>query len=609
MSSSSSPEYSARMTFPGTPSQNPPTLSPHPAVTAPNSPILPPVSPILPPGSPMPEFNPQPGPSVQDEDDGSSARRRLFPEDPSFVNLIADLGIHNPTLEQTVYSLIQRLTNLESQSRRDKETLRSVKDLLPMSSDIMKIKLSAQQESNQAPAEFLQIRNAVDSINSSTNSRLVGLESFASRPPVVAKSFHEPPYQSHIFFSGGLSETKPFCFSVRGTLERNKDNFANEKHKVMWIAGYFRKADGRLGDTCPSFVWWQGLMKKDAVEQGLDPKTASSQPDFVLQELVTAENFIVAIEAVFSNHKEEEDIRKLLKSARQGNTSIEEFNLYFNSLLYSVDLSESSKCEFYDDAINPKIVQLGMLRGGWTTLTSLDAKQEMAVTLATDVAGLGFIDKVNQNKSQSTSQRPVQRVEHKVIVPPPKLSEAVPMDLDVLAAQIGFTYEDWKKECILQHLCHRCGGTWDSAHDTVHHCPLAKKHHLSKSQCLAIWKDWGGHVWKEGGSRSSELERPDESKWAPVNLQLGSSRGATSRQPDRQPTSPLPTDRFDKGKKRESVSEINQEPMSKKRAGKMKAPGGDGDGRSVTVDAMEADLMSVGDMCFACQLAEMEYSE
>ncbi|KAA1107039.1 hypothetical protein PGTUg99_026465 [Puccinia graminis f. sp. tritici] len=279
-------------------------------------------------------------------------------------------------------------------------------------------------------------------------------------------------------------------------------------------------------------------MKKNAVEQGLDPKRASLQPDFVLQELVTAENFIVAIEAVFSNHKEEEDIRKLLKSARQGNTSIEEFNLYFNSLLYSVDLSESLKCEFYNDAINPKIVQL-----------------------------------------------------------------------DVLAAQIGFTYEDWKKECILQHLCHRCGGTWDSAHDTVHHCPLAKKHHLSKVQCLAIWKDWGGHVWKEGGSRSSELERPDESKWAPVNLQLGSSRGATSQQPDRLPTSPLPADRFDKGKKRESVSEINQEPMLKKRAGKMKAPDGDGKSRLVTVDAMEADPMSVGDMCFACQLAEMEYSE
>ncbi|KAA1075627.1 hypothetical protein PGTUg99_032636 [Puccinia graminis f. sp. tritici] len=541
MSSSSSREYSARMTLPGTPSQNPPTLSPHPAVTAPNSPILPPVSPILPPGSPMPEINPQPDPSVQDGDDGSMARQHLFPEDPGFVNLIADLGIHNPTLEQTVYSLIQRLTNLESQSRRDKETLRSVKDLvkdlLPMSSDIMKIKLLAQQESNQAHQEFLQIRNAVDLINSSTNARLVGLESFASRPPVLAKTFHEPPYQIHIYFLGGLNETKPFCFSVRGTLERNKDNFANEKHKVMWIAGYFRKADGRLGDTCPSFVWWQGLMKKNAVEQGLNPKTASSKPDFVLQELSTAKDFILAIESVFSNHKEEEDICKLLKAARQGNTSIEKFNLYFNSLLYSVDLSESSKCEFYDDAINLKIVQLGMLRGGWTTLTDLDSKQEMAVKLATDVAGLGFIDKINQNKNQSgsSSQIPVQRVEQKIVVPPPKLSEAVPMDIDVLAAQIGFTYEDWKKECSL--------------------------------------------------------------------------RGTLGHQADRPPALPAPADRSDKGKKRESVSEINQELISKKRAGKMKAPDGEGDSCSVTVDAVESGPMSVGDMCFARQLAEMEYNE
>jgi hypothetical protein len=57
-----------------------------------------------------------------------------------------------------------------------------------------------------------------------------------------------------------------------------------------------------------------------------------------------------------------------------------------------VDLSEASKCNLYDDAINPKIIQLGILRGGWNGVTDLAKKQAMSVELAANVPGVVLID-------------------------------------------------------------------------------------------------------------------------------------------------------------------------------------------------------------------------
>ena len=59
---------------------------------------------------------------------------------------------------------------------------------------------------------------------------------------------------------------------------------------------------------------------------------------------MTAEIFMCAIKSTFSNHKEVEEARKALKAARQGKDTIEQFNITFNALLYSVDLSDASKC-------------------------------------------------------------------------------------------------------------------------------------------------------------------------------------------------------------------------------------------------------------------------
>jgi hypothetical protein len=120
---------------------------------------------------------------------------------------------------------------------------------------------------------------------------------------------------------------------------------------------------------------------------------ASSCTNFILDELKNADDFLVAIESTFSNHCEFEEACKALKAALEGSKMDEEFNIIFNSLLYSVDLSEASKFEIYDDAINQDIVKLVMFCGGWTTITTLQAKQAMEATLLLDLGGVRFYEK------------------------------------------------------------------------------------------------------------------------------------------------------------------------------------------------------------------------
>ena len=113
---------------------------------------------------------------------------------------------------------------------------------------------------------------------------------------------------------------------------------------MLWIPGYFFTASGNLGTDCPFYTWWRGLLTKNAHEKGLPIQKASLTAEFVIDELYTVETFLSAIEDIFSNHKEVDEQWKALFSLRQGNKSIVEFNIQFNTLFYTVLLSEESKC-------------------------------------------------------------------------------------------------------------------------------------------------------------------------------------------------------------------------------------------------------------------------
>jgi hypothetical protein len=221
----------------------------------------------------------------------------------------------------------------------------------------------------QYPNDLLNLRNGVDS---TINMMQMSISQVKQQPvpesPVVAKVFPEPPYYYHIYFSGSITKTHCFCCVVQDTFARLAGHFSSKKQKILWIASYFHTASGHLGDNCLSYTWWRGLLTKNAHKQDLPVCKALSAADFVIDELASAEFFLSTIEEVFSNHKEHEEAQKSLLNLQQGNNSIAEFNIQINTLFYTVFLSEESKCEVYESAINPKIVELGINCGGCLNL-------------------------------------------------------------------------------------------------------------------------------------------------------------------------------------------------------------------------------------------------
>jgi hypothetical protein len=92
---------------------------------------------------------------------------------------------------------------------------------------------------------------------------------------------------------GDVKETNSFCFFIQNAFERLTEHFANEKHRILWIAGYFRSSEGKLGNQgVSSFNWWRGLLGKNAAVQGLDASKGSSAASFVIKELLLAEFFL-----------------------------------------------------------------------------------------------------------------------------------------------------------------------------------------------------------------------------------------------------------------------------------------------------------------------------
>ncbi|KAA1063921.1 hypothetical protein PGT21_007596 [Puccinia graminis f. sp. tritici] len=532
--------------------------------------------------------------------------RTSFPVDNDVSALLSDLQLNNDSQAQSSSIHAQMIADLKTEARHDKSVIRQLQvDAGKMKIEINKLKTACHEDFHQLRSsiqqEFLQVRNAFDTISSSTATRFDRLESVTATPVApVKKAFVDPVYYSHIFFSGAPKETNSFCFFMRNTLERLHSQFADEKHKVMWLAGYFRSESGRLGDVCPSYNWWRGLLGKNAQQQGLNSLTASSRADFVLDELKSAESFLVSIEATFSNHREVEEARKALKAARQGTKTVEEFNIIFNSLLYSVDLSEASKCEIYDEAINQDIVRLGMFRGGWTTIKTLQEKQDMAASLAMDLGGVGFYEKgvrqkaINQVANQQRSQHRAE--DHRHSQPQPDANkDSGPMEIDaVLAAEIeatGFTHLLWRAEAKARKLCIRCGFHFDKAHRDLHACPVDPDLHLKTRDMVDLWRKWGGSLRQEGG-----VGRPADS-YRPVKAESLSARISNERS-----DSPR-----DKGKKRQSVSQVDHQPSAKRSSEGSVFAGRDAAKASTSCE--EQEPMSAGELFFASRLANMDIED
>ncbi|OAV86331.1 hypothetical protein PTTG_10222, partial [Puccinia triticina 1-1 BBBD Race 1] len=315
--------------------------------------------------------------------------------------------------------------------------------------------------------------------------------------------------------------------------------------------------------------------------------------DYVLPELRDLDAFMEAIEHTFANHHELEEAEAAFFAAQQGNKTIEEFNILFNSLLRPLQLDDRSQCKADDKAIDSNLVKLALIRGPWNDVVNLQVKQEIAVAVSCNLAG---VTKILDPKFQPvrSSGQPAYRAP-----PPPPSSNPKPpdgdaMDLDEVSSAMkdaGFTYADFRQKCVDRNICIRCGGSFDDAHYQKRGCTLGRDMKMDMSEMLELWKEWGGLVRKKkAGSRRSD------SKWAPENLPRNSNTSGRSRArvQSEQSKSPSPVERPDKGKKRESLAEVDGLPFKKR------APVAESQERDPVLSAEVVDVedMSAGEVFF-----------
>jgi hypothetical protein len=229
-------------------------------------------------------------------------------DDNNVSSLLLTLQINNNAQSHSVSLHAQAIADLKSESRQDKATICELKNgLAEVKTEMGQMKNVYHNEflqiQSSSQTNLLQLRNSINLLTSNSVARMDQLEQLNSHPVFQAKkTFVDPAHYSHIFFSGSPKETNAFCFFMRNTLERLGSQFADEKHKVLWLSGYFRSESGQCGDVCPSYNWWPGLLGKNAQVQGLNSLTASSWADFVLPELKDSDEFLTAIKTTFSNH-------------------------------------------------------------------------------------------------------------------------------------------------------------------------------------------------------------------------------------------------------------------------------------------------------------------
>jgi hypothetical protein len=275
MSDKSSPEVPVRRSLPNSPqshtgfhsaAHSPHTVFPsHPLISPLNSPnpnifvvdntnrcSLPPLSPIPDNsgqrGIPSPLLSPHrdPPPLHSCNKDGVSS-------------LFSGLQFTNQLVEQTFLSHAQLVANLETLARRHEKlikqhdsTIKVLRQLLVLASDFAKVK-------EQYPRDLLQLRSSVDSVTNPILLRLSQLEQCPTSTP-AARVFPEPPFYSHIYFSGDITKTHRFCSLMRDSFACLCTHFSSKRQKILWILGYFRTPKGHLGDSCHSYSWWRGLL-------------------------------------------------------------------------------------------------------------------------------------------------------------------------------------------------------------------------------------------------------------------------------------------------------------------------------------------------------------
>jgi hypothetical protein len=251
---------------------------------------------------------------------------------------------------------------------------------------------------------------------------------------------HDVPKLQYAQFTGNPRQTKRFVYFIRKKLQEKGHLFPSEKSKINWIVRHFRHPNGNLGKNVPLYNWWMVLLFENARAQDLPTKSASTEDPYVLEVLSSAKSFLSHLEEVFNNKHDVKEAKKQFFSFKQGNCTIKEFNALFNSLAYSVNLTEESRCNIYEQALNPKVLKIAVMRSDWKNATRLKEKQSLAILAAEAQDKISSID---AGSLPSIHRRPPPPPRPNLPPPPTPIhipDGVAPMDLDNISADSTFTF-------------------------------------------------------------------------------------------------------------------------------------------------------------------------
>jgi hypothetical protein len=342
--------------------------------------------------------------------------------------------------EERVQNLADTLSNLQihhqSEAQRSEALLA---DLSALRMDVNSIRLTLQDVTQRLLLFHQQI---------------VTLQS--APPPNNHPSFIDVGIMPHASFSGNPKEINQFLYFVKDRLIEVEPRFQTEKSKINWVVRHFRNSNGNISEPTPSYNWWMSLLKENARTQELPTQFASAEDPYILPCLHSIRSFLAKLEEVFADRNSVEDAKRALYSCKQGNMSLD----VFNSLVYAVDLTEESRCDLYKRALNPRILEIAIVKDSWKSADTLRKKQDLAV-LASNI-----LDELNQLRGNMSVRQP----NHCPSAPPPPAAPT-PMDIDAITASTGFTFPLYRALCVKNKLCQRCHKAYDKAHINNRSCP------------------------------------------------------------------------------------------------------------------------------------------
>ncbi|POW20277.1 hypothetical protein PSHT_03701 [Puccinia striiformis] len=367
---------------------------------------------------------------------------------------------------------------------------------------------------NYCRDEVVRIHQEVVGLNQTIQGFHASLEGLSAQVLEIARlgsGVQRDVPEMSILFSGNPKETRRFVFQARTVLHEKSDCFRSVKSKINWIVRHFCNPGSNSGEPCPSYNWWMSLLFENARIQDLPTDSVSVEDPYVLDSLSTSKEFLTQLELTFEDKHEIQTAKQRLFSFRQGNKSIEEFNALFNSLCYAVNLTEESRCDCYERALNPKILKIAVLRGDWKITTTLRGKQVLAALAAEAQDKISSID----SGSLPVFQQRQQPYHHRSNPPPPpppaRASDGpAPMDLDALSAESSFTFNRFRALCYKKRVCQRCGGSFNDEHKANKGCPLPSEKHIDVQRKAELFRSWlaqGGQDVVDALARAAEDER------------------------------------------------------------------------------------------------------